>query len=347
MQYTKFTAMVCLALLLAGCGNSDNKTENTGEAPEAGQKTEKETMQDEPVGEERDVTAADGDYYFSGLIDHKYAVSLRLNISGGVTSGKYYYHSQKHELDLSGSIRGGKLEMDEKVKEKITGHFSGKIYDADSAVGQWKSTKGKTLEFVLYKADASRYEREMKEEKSRHFDMKGLRTFMKKFKTVSTDFEYEALPEDTPEEQVFTTEEIRTYVMPEYNPENDFGYRYYYGLAFETENYIALLFTEDYFPGAFGVHNQSLVMITVSKNGEMIDMAYLGCHCLDTNMGSNDYYATDDKFYFTKNNIRVESDNEHATLIEGEGEGEPFSEKEHKTRNITLGNDGKIGNTGY
>lgn len=339
MKKAKILSIICLAVLLFACGN-DKNNENKPDQNADNRSLREETNETEAVPET-------GDYYFSGLIDHKYAINLRLQVDQKKATGTYYYNSQRKELSLNGTVDGPNLEMDEMVNNKITGHFSGTTYGVDSISGTWESPKGKKLDFVLYKSDKDKYEKYQKEEAPKKFDLKALNTFRSKFQTVNLPFEYAPLDYENSDGKAFTDDEIRMFSIDDYDPEKYWGYYYYYGVTFETENYIALIFTENYVPGAFGIYNQSLVMLTIGKNGDFIDKKYLGCHCMDTNAGINDYYSTVDSFFFTEGNIRIESVYTHATLIEEAAEGEPFEEIEKKTKNVKIEVNGKIGKTGY
>lgn len=100
---------------------------------------------------------------------------------------------------------------------------------------------------------------------------------------------------------------------------------YYYGYVFYDKEFFGLVITHYYTPGAFGIENYFLELITVTYEGKVISHEVLSCFCNDTNMGSNDYYSTEPEIIFDARKIVVNEKLTHATLVEDESE-EPFED---------------------
>lgn len=80
---------------------------------------------------------------------------------------------------------------------------------------------------------------------------------------------------------------------------------YYYGYVFFDDSFLGLIITHFYTPGAFGIENYFMELITLDYNGKYIDSEVLGCYCNDTNMGSNDYFSTDLKIVVDELEIKI------------------------------------------
>lgn len=163
-----------------------------------------------------------------------------------------------------------------------------------------------------------------------------LKAFLKKFET----FNYPIKLTELNESNVINKKLVKHFLDIEL--EVGFGYEeFYYNIAFYEENYIGLVFTRYFSPGAFGINNYFVNLITIDYSGNVIDDEDIGCFCNDTNMGSNDYYASDIKVTIEKGNIFVIEDNTHATLIV-EDEEDAFENITTEEYTITINSDGKI-----
>ena len=93
------------------------------------------------------------DCTMQGLIDNKYGVTMHLVQQGrGVISGDYYYNKngENNKLELSGSIVGNNIELDEYNSNlQKTGHFLGS-YANGSFSGSFNTPGGKKMSFALY-----------------------------------------------------------------------------------------------------------------------------------------------------------------------------------------------------
>ena len=90
-------------------------------------------------------------YILTGSIDEKYKITMYLTIStDGKAEGKYYYHSSKKYIDISGKIKKNNLTLEEKIynqktyKYEITGEFVG-IFNKNNITfeGDWINANGK------------------------------------------------------------------------------------------------------------------------------------------------------------------------------------------------------------
>jgi hypothetical protein len=312
-----------------------------------GEKNENKNLNDQSSDTTAGVKEASpqGMFYFSGIIDHKYPIRFYLNIEEKTVTGTYYYTSMKKELELKGTINGSELELDEFVNDKKTGHFTGKIFQTDSITGKWISTKGKELSFDLFSSDDEFYLSGLREFNNMKWDISEVKKFAKKFKEVSLPYTYSPYMEDeSAEDAAMTYEEVSKFITPDFS-EEDWMMTFYYGVVYYTENYIGFVYTDHYHPGAFGINNYGMSILIISHNGEMISRGELGCNCMDSNMGSNEYYSSESTATIYEDKIIVESTNTHATLFEEEeSETEPFEEITTTKRTITVSKTGNLEN---
>lgn len=90
-------------------------------------------------------------YKFSGLIDGRYPVVLGMDVAeDGRVKGAYYYRrSQGKPLTLSGSLKNGQFEAEERDGTgNVTGTFEG-AFGLDRLRGRWTGTNGKARPFEL------------------------------------------------------------------------------------------------------------------------------------------------------------------------------------------------------
>lgn len=265
---------------------------------------------------------------------------MRFEINGTQITGSYYYDSQKKEISISGEASNASFSLEEKYKEKITGYFTSEVFTPDSISGNWKSPKGKVFDFALFSSSDEEYQSSMKE-LEQSWTKEELLEFSNEFKSMEIPFDYEPIDWEAEGRIEMTTEEIRKFIYPEYDPETEFGTTYFYGVKYETESYIALIYTQFYIPGAFGINNRTLYMNTYDKNGKLIKSGYLGCQCLDNNY--YDYDETFEKFHIMENQILVTGTYTSASHEWAEEEGmETFSNVEEISRKINISLDGKF-----
>ncbi|MCL2723562.1 MAG: hypothetical protein FWD69_03910 [Polyangiaceae bacterium] len=88
--------------------------------------------------------------WFTGSIDEKLPIRMVLFRTETKLAGKYVYEKNPLLIELEGTMKpGGDIELEERVKGKVTGHFHGHM-DAHQFVGQWSGPSGKrTLPFQL------------------------------------------------------------------------------------------------------------------------------------------------------------------------------------------------------
>ena len=88
--------------------------------------------------------ATDQHYYLTGIMDKDLAFSMTLSVNGLQVAGSYVYDTIGVPLDLAGTIDPtGKLLMNEKDKDVVTGSFSGQIWkDTRTFSGVWSNPDG-------------------------------------------------------------------------------------------------------------------------------------------------------------------------------------------------------------
>lgn len=288
----KTILLLFLISALLSCNNeSNNNKQNNPSKKETDKTTDTEK-----------IILSDGEYYFRGIIDHKYSFEMKFELKENSISGAYYYDSQKKEITLSGNIINGQLELDEKYKEKITGHFTSSVLTTDSISGVWKSPKGKKLSFDLLASNRENYLNRLKTE-SQTWNKDDFEKFAVKFESASLPFIYAPISGDENNSKEFLPEEIKMFIDPEYNQDENWGNHYFYGKKIIKKNYIALIYSNEYVPGAFGIFNYNLYMLIFTPEGNLITHEYLGCNCYDNDMGS--FTQTTENFEFTEEGIKI------------------------------------------
>lgn len=91
-----------------------------------------------------------------------------------------------------------------------------------------------------------------------------------------------------------------------------YSYRYKVG----HQDFYTLIVSHLVSPGKFGINNEFIEVITISKQGVIIDFKDIGCFCSDINIGTNDYYSSSVNIDMDSTHIIVKTEYEHATLIE-------------------------------
>ena len=93
--------------------------------------------------------------FFTGTINNKYPIAMRLEKTDSKIIGYYYYKKHKKKIRLEGKvISGKKVNVNEYDKDKVQGTFKGKI-KGDTFSGQWKDAKGKKKILFSVKEDYS------------------------------------------------------------------------------------------------------------------------------------------------------------------------------------------------
>lgn len=145
-----------------------------------------------------------------------------------------------------------------------------------------------------------------------------LQAFVKGFKSITYPFEFADFPNG---KEIDSTQMVDFLgLIPDTSVATiEIGQEAYYtGYVFYAQDYFGLIITHNYSPGAFGIDNYFIELYTFTYGGKLITTADLGCFCHDTNMGSNDYYATELAVNIELGKITVKETNIHATLIEEE-----------------------------
>ena len=163
-----------------------------------------------------------------------------------------------------------------------------------------------------------------------------LKAFIKNFEIISYPFHFSDINKENPIDIA-----IAEYFL-DIEPDDGFGYEeFYFNFVFLEENFICIIYTRYYTPGAFGINNYFVNLITMDYSGKIIDAEDIGCFCNDTNMGNNDYYATDLEVTIEKGEISVIKNNIHATLID-EDEEDSFEEITTEDYSIIINSEGVI-----
>ncbi len=330
----KYIYLTLISFAISSCGEKIESSDSKKSKENKSNTGEIETTDN--------LTFTDGEYYFSGVIDHKYPFHMKFEIKDDSIIGNYYYDSQKKELLLEGSIVEGNLELDEKYKDKITGHFASEIFTTDSISGRWKSPKGKEMGFALFNSGKTNYLNSLKD-KEQIWTKEDFEIWADKFELKKLPFEIgpSASGQDS---KTFSLEEIKMFVNSEFDPDSDdyFGYyTYYFGVRYETPEFIALLYTEEYSPGAFGIFNNELIMSTFTKEGRLIDTKNLGCHCFDNN--AYDYWALNEDFTINDGYIEIKGEEIYASHEWAEVDSMPvFEEIKPINERFKMRKDGKF-----
>ena len=163
-----------------------------------------------------------------------------------------------------------------------------------------------------------------------------LKMFIKDFETITYPFEFEEPPNSG---DIINREPLQ-YLL-DVDLEESSHESYYYGYIFYAPSYLGLIITRHYDPGAFGIDNSYVALITLTYDGAIVDHKELSCLCHDTNMGTNDYYATEFKIIVESNKITVHETSIHGTLIE-EGNENDFEEINTEVIQFDVSTNGKI-----
>ncbi|GAA4276345.1 hypothetical protein [Aquimarina mytili] len=150
-----------------------------------------------------------------------------------------------------------------------------------------------------------------------------LRAFVVNFEPITYPFTF-SQPNDKKDMDI---ELLNHFLDQEITQEENLGYgAIFYGYVFFDNNYFGLIHTRYYDPGAMGIHNYFMDLATLSYDGKIIDYRGLGCFCYDSNMGSNEYFATQLAITIDQGKISIKKEDIHATLIEDEETTDAFED---------------------
>lgn len=291
--------------------------------------------------------------YYSGTINKKYPVYARLEMDSArqMVNGYYMYTRQKKEIILHGVCRGDSLLMEENDGEKPTGQFSGRLHGGDSITGIWDDWGPRRFPFRLQHISQESYAKQLpyteKLDRIRYQVLKHLVTRFRHLPGDTGTFKRLQAEWKIPERL------IRSYLFPENYPDElteeeiyeiNRGYAYYYGYVFFRENYLGLFVNQYFTPGAAGVNDYTIYLLTFDYFGNPIGRQELGCNCMDTNMGTNDYYQTEVNIRLETTGIFADITDTHATLFEEElKEGEKtVNEIKRQRKTYILSSTGEI-----
>lgn len=300
-------------LLMASCGGETNDKDSKSKDSDKNQESQVDSS--ETAIEDQGDAVNMPTTFFKGKIDGKYEVYAMVHSEEGVLTGKYYYTSMKKLIDLKGGLYGNSLEMDEFYKNKKTGSWKGTFDDSGNWNGDW-SGNNKQFTFALSEVTEDEYISTLNSKDDAHSDVLAFDDLINLFKSVDFPFEPKHLTEgfiDTLDYQHYFNEDEEFMsgwgfheLTPGYHVSTSFGH--------------LLLVYHFYTPGAFGIQNTFIELYSFDFEGNQLDAQEIGCYCYDSNMGANDYYATDDKLKFDENGVDVFSTHEHGTLFDEEVE---------------------------
>lgn len=126
--------------------------------------------------------------------------------------------------------------------------------------------------------------------------------------------------------------------------ESDIFYETYtIGKVFYMDDYFGLTLIYNYTPGAFGIDNYSVILITMDYFGNVIDQTELTCFCHDSDMGDNMVYYTESIIQISSDQIIIDEDHISQTLFEDEvSDGNYIDEHELKKIRYRLNKNGTL-----
>ncbi|WP_442266069.1 hypothetical protein ACSIGC_17590 [Tenacibaculum sp. ZS6-P6] len=165
-----------------------------------------------------------------------------------------------------------------------------------------------------------------------------LKKFIESFKKVKSPFNFS---------EPRIEEEIDSKLLQRFlNVEvvDEIGYvgteSYYYGFAYFDQKYLSLIYTHYYSPGAFGIDNKGIYVVTMNYEGEIIGEELIGCFCKNSNMGSNEYFVSELNVTIQKSKIIVKQQEIRQTLVSNDDDN--FKNTTLKTFEIEIDSHGKM-----
>jgi len=337
------TVLMGFVLLLAACGGSG------GDAPQkdaststemnlASSSTNDESTAKEETATGRSFTAMEYATSYVGKISNLDVTAI-LHVQGGAIVGKYAYKGKKSELRLTGTVNGEKFVATEyNAKGKAIATLSG-TYSAERITGTWTSMlKKKELTFEFNKTTTNYFSDRQYSFLSKITDPK-FRDYAANFLEVRLPITFGFLPE-TP----MTTDHTRTYLEEEFDPRDLMMGYYGYGLAYATDQYVALISDYIYHPGMNGIENNTYFMYTYSFDGKPIASKDIGGTEYQSNMGNNEFTSHETVTTIkTDGSILMDITNSVGPLLEGEEDlPMPESKEEKSSRTVKVLSDGKF-----
>lgn len=197
--------------------------------------------------------------------------------------GEYIYAKYNKPIKLEGTVKGSRVYLKEFVEGKHTGTL---IFDTEEDTGEWINNAGLKYSIDIESCALKTYVQQYYSNRLKDIKDKNFKTFVKGYKakmipSFSEDINY---PED---DRKRIERKIAAKYLKEggYEDFNDNQAGYLYGDAFFTENYIYLFTIEYYFPGAFGIEDQMLLVHIFDYDGRLKSTKNIGCDCFDSDMG--------------------------------------------------------------
>jgi hypothetical protein len=278
-----------------------------------------------------------GEHYCAGRLGTHMVYMVLRGGEAGPLQGQYFYATHRKEIPLSGTTQNGRISFTETVEAQITGTWEGER-DNFSFRGVWTSPNGKQLPYQLYTIDQAAYLEQRDGRQLADIQDTHIRALAGLYEEATLPFT-----------ATFSTE------RPELELARDaYGYvfadtseLYYYNALYAGQcvlmpDYFALLTLHSYSPGAFGIDNAFIRLATFRYDGKVISQVELGCHsCYDSNIGSADYYATQDSCVFSDGRITCYRVDEHGSLGLGDEQNE-FLERTQDTLTFRVERDGVV-----
>ncbi len=158
------------------------------------------------------------------------------------------------------------------------------------------------------------------------------------------DFEVVEFPikiNEIPETEEIDKDTVRKLLGVDPDAEEGWYTTFFYGLVFYQPNYIGLLPFRNGTPGVAGVNNFYVDLFTFDYAGNRLDSKEIGCYCYDSNMGSNEYFASELNILIDSSYIKIKQKDIHATLFENEAD-EAFEKIETTNYDFKLSEEGMI-----
>ena len=301
------TTSLLASFILFGCGNEETTEESKGSesAPQSAK-------------------IEDGMYPLMGTIADGLDIRMFFDLANNQLSGAYYYMSRLTEMEITGETKGDSLIVHEFWKGLETGTFRG-VFDGNVYKGIWTGNHGIEHPFHLEKTDMEYYTAPLPEGPEDGGELElawSWDDFKGMFEKIELPLEFDETWRAIDEEEYFDSTMVQEFINEDYSAEW-IGEFYNPGFWYEMPQYDAYVFNYHYYPGAFGVHNNTVMLMTVDHLGNRIDIKEIGCFCYDSNQAGMYYDAVYPSFLFDGSTITVDNIYESGTnfpdeLPEGE-----------------------------
>jgi hypothetical protein len=277
-----------------------------------------------------------GEHYCAGRLGEHMVYAVLRGGEIGPLQGQYFYASHRKEIALAGAAQGGRITLTESVAGQVSGTWEGER-DNFSFRGTWTSPLGKQLPFQLYTVAQAAYLEARDRRQLADIQDKDLRALAALYEEVSLPFT-PTLDTERPE----LSRSAYRYVFAD-TSELSYYNALYAGQCALLPDFFALVTLHSYSPGAFGIYNDFIRLSTFRYDGKAISQIELGCHsCYDSNMGTGDYYATQDSCVFAYGRITCFRVDEHGSLGLGGDQETEFLERTPDTLIFRIERDGVI-----